>query len=98
MMADWTEAHFYLTAFMALHTTRQYGAMGGIYPISFDSVMCYADRLVLDREQAWHFWLVLRAMDDSFVRAQNEKAREAAKAGQGNRPRESLPRKTREPR
>lgn len=92
-MSDWYQAHFYLTAFLELNTTRQYGAMGGISSIPWDKVMYYADRLGLDDESARHFWLIIRDVDFLYVKEFNKK-HEPKKPTGGTR----TPLRTREPR
>lgn len=74
-MGDWVEAHFFLTAFMDLSTTRQYGAMGGMYSISWRNVIHYAKKqLGLNRESRQHFWRIIRDVDNRYVKMMNEKA------------------------
>lgn len=73
-MGDWVEAHFFLAAFMDLNTTRNYGAMGGAYSLSWDVVRYYAqEKLGLDSEGAQHFWEIIRDVDNRYVRMINQK-------------------------
>lgn len=96
-MGDWLEAHFYLSAFLRLSTTRQFGAMGGIYSIPWDKVMYYADRLGLDPEAAHNLWLVIQAVDAKYVKDVNKK-HEPPKKGPSGSARNPLPRVTRQAR
>lgn len=90
-MSDWFQAQLFLEAFFVLSTTRSYGAMGGILPISWREVMYYADRIGLDGASADHLWEIIRGLDMKHVRDVNQEV--AAK----NRPpptgnRDNLPR------
>src|SRR5438874_1197361 len=64
---------FAMQAFQDLKYDRQFGAMGGVLPLSFGALDAYARRYGIEGEAFDRFVILVRALDSVWVEATNKR-------------------------
>lgn len=70
---------FAMQAFQDLKYDRQFGAMGGVLPLSFGAIDAYARRYGIEGEAFDRFVTLVRALDGVWVEATNKRDDDAEK-------------------
>src|SRR4051794_11991357 len=74
-----THSLFAMQAFQDLKHDRQFGAMGGVLPLTFSAIDAYARRFGIEGEAFDRFIILIRALDGVWVEAMNRRDDDAEK-------------------